>query len=498
MRVTHLERQSNADFCELRATVTSAGLPNPFELWFRAPSRLEPYIDCAAGDALVPALLLPAMKVGEPLDISVPVSTKLLHATTRIETIFRCWEPRLSFVDVRAPRRETPFAAGTEVGLFFSGGVDSSYSLTKNLIDHRLNEDVITQLVSICGLDIRIDGARTAIYTRMLADAREVANKVGKSVVDVATNMQDLMESVGIPWGGLGHGSGLASVGLLLQRMFQKLYIAPAGGSYLGIKPGGSHPLLDPLWSTESLAFIHDGCEATRLERIRLLVEHPLITDRLHVCWDRESQDYNCGHCSKCLLLMVGLHIAKADGVCPTLPAHLDLDALKRVQLVIPAEVDWCAELIDDLGERPEDTELREILVEIHARSTVYFDHLQRATKTLRRLIPGRERFILVDEEAIREKLGVGTPFIERNGVFAGNPPDDETAIRELERLRLEGARFIAFWYGEFWYLDHYAELRRHLDRQYQRVWEDDALIVFDLQQETAAADRFRDVAGAI
>jgi hypothetical protein len=481
MRVVSLERRWDASACELRATVTSSALATPFELWFRTPSHLGRFVDPSAGDALVPALLLPAMKVGEPLEIPVPISARLARATKRIQTIYRCWEPRLSMIEVRASHREEPVAVGDEVGLFYSCGVDSSYSLAKNLIDHPLNEHVITQLISIHGLDVRVRDARSAVYERMLDDARQIGRIAGKGVVDVSTNVQELMQMLGIPWGLLGHGAGLASVGLLLQRMFRTIYVAPGSGSYLWLAPTGSHPLLDPLWSTESLTFIHDGCEATRLERIRLLAKHPALLEKLHVCWNSESPEYNCGACSKCLLLMVGLHIANADGACPTLPASIDLEALRRVRFVISAEVEWCAELIEALDDRPDDVALRAVLVDLQARAKLHFDRLRRAAKTLRRLVPGRERFILVDEEAIREKLGVGIPFMERNGVFAGNPRDSEEAIAELERLRGAGAGVIAFWCDEFWWLDYYADLRRHLEQRYRRIWEDDSLIVFDL-----------------
>lgn len=487
MRASGFEYRVTPDGTELRSTVTSEVLGEPFELWFRVPTRLERYLDGANGDPLVPALLLPAMKLGERLEIPCPISARLAHATTRIQTIFRCWEPRLSFIEVCAPRCSRTREA-TEVGLFYSGGVDSSYSLIKNLIDHPLNEDVITQLVSIHGLDVRINAGTSATYERMRTDAVEIARRVGKGPVEVATNVQELMQRLHIPWGMLGHGSGLASVALLLQRMFHKIYVAPNGGSYAWLKPAGSHPLLDPLWSTEALTFVHDGSEATRLERIRLLVEHPVILDKLHVCWNQDPCEYNCGRCAKCLLVMIGLHAAGADGACATLPSRIDLDALRRVHLIIPAEVEWCAELLDALAPNPVDAELREALARVHARGSRHFDLLQRATRTLRRLIPGRQPFILVDEEAIREKLGVGIPFMERNGVFGGNPPDDRTAIQELERLRSRGARFMAFWHDQFWYLDHYASLNRHLDQRYRLIWHDDSLMVFDLGPNGRAA----------
>ena len=295
MRATNLQQRTRDGVSELRTTIISQTLAAPFELWFRVPAQLAHYIDPDVADLLVPALLLPAMKLGEPLELPAPISPRLAHATTRIQTIFRCWEPRLAMVDVRAPRRMPPDVTAAATALFYSGGVDSSYSLTKNLIAHPLNEDVFTHLISIHGLDVRIGDPQEAVYDRMLTDAEIVARRVGKEVVNVTTNVQELMRMLGIPWGVLGHGSGLASVGLLLQQMFRTIYVAPMSGSYLWTKPSGSHPFLDPLWSTESLTFVHDGCEASRLDRIRMLAAHPIVLDALHVCWSHDSVQYNCG-----------------------------------------------------------------------------------------------------------------------------------------------------------------------------------------------------------
>ena len=227
MRATNLQQRTRDGVSELRTTIISQTLAAPFELWFRVPAQLAHYIDPDVADFLVPALLLPAMKLGEPLELPAPISPRLAHATTRIQTIFRCWEPRLAMVDVRAPRRMPPDVTAAATALFYSGGVDSWYSLTKNLVAHPLNEDVFTHLISIHGLDVRIGDPREAVYDRMLTDAEIVARRVGKEVVNVTTNVQELMRMLGIPWGVLGHGSGLASVGLLLQQMFRTIYVAP-------------------------------------------------------------------------------------------------------------------------------------------------------------------------------------------------------------------------------------------------------------------------------
>ena len=109
---------------------------------------------------------------------------------------------------------------------------------------------------------------------------------------------------------------------------------------------------------------------------------------------------------------------------------------------------------------------------------------LQKCRDALTRLIPLAEPFILVDDEQMRSDLphARAIPFLEKNGEYWGPPADNATAIRELERLRRTGARYIAFTWPAFWWTEHYGEFYRHLCEKFRRVLKDDRLLVFDLQ----------------
>ena len=69
-------------------------------------------------------------------------------------------------------------------------------------------------------------------------------------------------------------------------------------------------------------------------------------------------------------------------------------------------------------------------------------------------------------------------PFLEDTGP----PPDDQTAVTELEKMRDEGADFLAFGWPCFWWLTYYRGFVDHLDRNFVRVLENDRLVVFDLR----------------
>jgi glycosyltransferase involved in cell wall biosynthesis len=99
--------------------------------------------------------------------------------------------------------------------------------------------------------------------------------------------------------------------------------------------------------------------------------------------------------------------------------------------------------------------------------------------------LPHPDRPIIVVDEAAWENGPIAgrrrIPFLEKNGCYHGSPDDDETAIREFERLRKSGAGFLVFAWPAFWWLDYYPEFRRHLLSKYQVLLKNERLMVFQL-----------------
>jgi hypothetical protein len=107
------------------------------------------------------------------------------------------------------------------------------------------------------------------------------------------------------------------------------------------------------------------------------------------------------------------------------------------------------------------------------------------AAHDLAPLIPPAEASIVVDEAQLGSEVVPGRrgiPFLERHGQYWGPPPDDETAIRELERLRHDGASFMVIAWPAFWWLDHYARFHDYLRSNFRCVLKNEHLIVFDLR----------------
>jgi hypothetical protein len=72
------------------------------------------------------------------------------------------------------------------------------------------------------------------------------------------------------------------------------------------------------------------------------------------------------------------------------------------------------------------------------------------------------------------------------DGLYAGyNPADSAAAIAHLEELRAQGAEFLLFPATALWWLDHYAEFRRHLESRYRViVSQTDSCVIFDCSKE--------------
>jgi hypothetical protein len=112
-------------------------------------------------------------------------------------------------------------------------------------------------------------------------------------------------------------------------------------------------------------------------------------------------------------------------------------------------------------------------------------ERLQIAIQDILAVIPTGKSFILVDDNQWGSEILPefhALPFLEHEGQYWGAPPDDQTAIRELERMRHCGASFMVIGWTAFWWLDYYSKLRNYLSSNYHCVLHNSRLIVFDLQ----------------
>jgi glycosyltransferase involved in cell wall biosynthesis len=114
-----------------------------------------------------------------------------------------------------------------------------------------------------------------------------------------------------------------------------------------------------------------------------------------------------------------------------------------------------------------------------------WVNNLRCAVKDIDSLIPRESTIILVDGASFGTETFGGRrtlPFLEREGQYWGPPPDDETAIQELVRMRQSGASFFVVGWPVFWWLDYYSGLHDYLSSNFRCILHNSRLVVFDLQ----------------
>lgn len=265
------------------------------------------------GHALVPndnALfclgLFPASEVGSRLIIKGAVDRNLLERASQISGMFRSWWPQCRIVRVDAEIAEPTRSVTKAAAVFFSGGVDSSFTLAQ---EHENLQGIIT----ILGADIPLNDREAINFLDQTC--RDVARDFGIEPVVIETNVREIFNHYA-GWTEY-HGSVLSAIGHMLSDRFNRVLISASGNECARNVPWGSNPELDPLFGTEQLAVEHFGLEE-RLDKIACISTFDTLMRHLRVCNVSRS---NCGVCDKCTFVMAALSLLSMSDKSQTFPA---------------------------------------------------------------------------------------------------------------------------------------------------------------------------------
>lgn len=281
------------------------------EIYFESPVPLSPRVE-----AFVCAFMFPAMSRGLALDVHAPLSPATVENLRQARNIARQWWPNLTAGEVRAPSsRDRSRLPGK--GLFFTGGVDSSFAL------HQLKDEV-SHLVFVEGFDVEL--ADEPRLRRVRDSLQHMAASTGHHLNIVRTNLRSHRMFNELNWE-ITHIAALAAVAHTLGEQLGTVYVADSDVP----PPYGSHPDLDKLWSSDSVALANFGAGHSRLQRVAAIREWPPLRGRLRVCWENLAETLNCGHCKKCLLTRLQLLAAGDPAGMDSFPDVPLAEALERV-----------------------------------------------------------------------------------------------------------------------------------------------------------------------
>lgn len=280
IRISGFRSERVADASRVTADVD--GIP----VWFECTEvALEP-----VAEAWASALLIPALHRGAVIELDAPLDPAWTANVPKLHALLHEWwslPDRTPVAPARAPG-SVPDGAGR--ALFFSGGVDSFFTLQRS-------GQHVDRLVLVHGFDYgRGDRCRLEAAERTLHD---VARARGLACAVVRTNAREHPLFEDVSWE-RAHGGVLAAVGHVFDDRVGELLISSSVPQVTPI-PWGSHWLLDPLWSSSRKRFVHVGHDHRKEDKLRAIADDPLAHRHLRVCWENRTASGNCSRCYKCL-----------------------------------------------------------------------------------------------------------------------------------------------------------------------------------------------------
>ena len=327
MQVSEILMETSAESCQLKGRIILDHPSREFRLTHTFPREFAAWMRPTANPFLA-ALLIPSMRSNQPLTVDAPASKKFFENLPQIMSLYHSWSGKFRKIKVNV---SGTVSHGSKPGgaraLFFSGGVDSFYTLLS--LNTRSTES-LSHLVFVSGLDIPV--FKKALLDEAYRAVTDVAGTCGKRLISATTNAREITEQF-VEWN-MCHGSILASVALSLDELLHTVYYASdqEANSWMA---DGCHPNLDPLWSTESTTFVHYGSDTRRFQRVAAIAKSHLAQKYLRVCFENRGGAYNCCKCRKCIQTMLELKVAEALPDFITFPHQLT-PQLVRGQYISP------------------------------------------------------------------------------------------------------------------------------------------------------------------
>jgi hypothetical protein len=273
-------------------------------------------------DSLLAMVLLPAMRSGRNAQVVGDISPRLAAASSQIQALLHSWDPhKYRVVELNLTPRLTAESSTGRTACLFSSGLDS-------LAEVLSRGSEIDDLLYVHGFDVPFGDTPRREDAQSIV--RAAAAGLGFPLLEIETDMRVFSDRF-FTWEEF-HGAGLAAIAHLLQKTHRRLRIAT---SHVGEQRSawGSHPLLDPLWSTERMEIVHSQPGVSRVEKAALIASSEVAMANLRVCYLPPPGMVNCGRCEKCLRTAVSLAAVGALGRCKTLPGRVDPVEIANLQL---------------------------------------------------------------------------------------------------------------------------------------------------------------------
>lgn len=279
-----------------------------YNLYFEVDDQFRDYLVTEVADACVVCLLLYAMENNYDLECEAPVSERLLYQLEEylipaISKNIKCYHN----IRILAEASDIEFH-GNAVGTGLSCGVDSFYSILKNL-EHGNSK---LQLTHLCFFNAGATGmfggeeART-VYLERSKRFKKVSRELGCTYLACDSNMNEFLHQEHERT----HIFRTLCIPLALQKLFSTYYFSSsyeyADFKFSDFDPAYYEILILPNLSNQNVRFVEVGGETTRQGKVEFISKYDITYRELNVCI---SGIENCHDCRKCRRTMLNLYIA--------------------------------------------------------------------------------------------------------------------------------------------------------------------------------------------
>ena len=313
MRITNLKLEHREKLTRVSAFVNWEDCDRPGqEIYIETVEEFARDISCNPHSFLV-GCIIPAMHFGEERVLfEAEVCPGLREGLETVMALIKEWsggEYKPLAIETKISPAVRRSNEQRRAGLFLSGGIDSLAALRVNKMNYPAQHPgSVKDCLLIHGFDIggvTKRGMKYHVFDRAKAAMSLVAEDANVTLIPVYTNIRHLCDDRNL-WLNKFFGAVLAAVAHAFDSRLNLVYIA-SSYDIPNLGPCGSHPLLDPEYSSFDLTIKHRDLELSRLDKLRLVADWDVAFHNFRVCLANVKDRLNCGKCEKCVRTMTEL-----------------------------------------------------------------------------------------------------------------------------------------------------------------------------------------------
>jgi len=368
MHISNLKSTQSGKRVRVSASVNWEDCDQPAqEVYIETDEEFSKDISCNPHAFLV-GCIIPAMHFGEKrIFLDAEICPGLREGLQTVMSLMKEWsDGECKPLNIEAKTHSTVAHLNKQrrAGLFLSGGIDSLAALRANKKNYpEEHPGSIKDCLLVHGFDIGgvIErGMKYHVFDRAKAALSAAAKDANVTLIPVYTNIRHLCDERDL-WLDKFFGAVLASVAHAFASRLDLVYIA-SSYDIPNLVPCGSHPLLDPEYSSFELRIKLMGLSLSRLEKLRLVADWDVAFQNFRVCLANVADRLNCGKCEKCVRTMTELiAIGALDKTHAFVENDVSPELFSGFKITIRHRAPFYEEMLPFLKERGRDDLVRTI-----------------------------------------------------------------------------------------------------------------------------------------